>query len=836
MLQNNRAYRALSLMFVVWTSCSGSGQAVDSARERDGRLTLTWITSSTAVQQDSLLTLAARAIDERHPTRASRLLAPRLADPARRTPATVLLAAEAAAAWEGWREVERLLAGERWLDSIANGRAHELLARAALARSPRTRATDSVAAMHAQRAMQLTDNANTRAVRQVLHARALERLGAFDASAFAYRKSAEQLGDLSDWLLLRAAAVTTDEGDRARLLADVRTPLARARRLWAEADARLRIGDTVNAASSLLLAGDTIASLRLRLPSASMPEVERAEQRSWLSRVLTSRPGSTEARESAALLLTHFAPLSSGEHLAIARSDATSGSAERAITAFHAAFAMSAGTSHDRFALASVLSRAGRDAEAAQQFARVDAPRALAAAAAYQRARSLLRSGQSAAAQRLLQQVTTQYRDLADGSGQALYLLGDLASDARRDAEARTFWKQLAQRYPSHAMTPTARFRAALMAYVAGDLRVAALEWDSLANAPSPGVETNASLYWAGRAWQRLGRATDASARWRQVADRDPRSYYAMLAAQRLGEQPYAPPDTREPRKADWRVDGRFAGRLADEAHTWLVRAEQLAQLGLDPEAVFERDALFRDANAALAATPPTPRAQEPTGVPRAPASADTMSMRALAAAYAFSRAGFASRGILLAERARALGAQLTAEDWRLFYPILHEPVIAAEAARQRIDPALVAAVIRQESRFTPTALSPAGARGLMQLMPATGRALARTRQMAPWDDVMLYQPDVSIELGTMHLAGELRRNVNPSYALAAYNAGGSRLTRWRTLRGADDPEVFVERIPYVETRDYVRIVLRNQEFYRALYPLRRGGTQADENARTQLE
>jgi soluble lytic murein transglycosylase len=87
----------------------------------------------------------------------------------------------------------------------------------------------------------------------------------------------------------------------------------------------------------------------------------------------------------------------------------------------------------------------------------------------------------------------------------------------------------------------------------------------------------------------------------------------------------------------------------------------------------------------------------------------------------------------------------------------------------------------------------------------------------------------VSIELGTTHLAAELRRDVNPTHALAAYNAGRSRLTRWRNLRGSEDPELFIERIPYVETRDYVRIVLRNQEFYRALYPL-------DNNAARRVE
>jgi soluble lytic murein transglycosylase len=799
-----------------------------------GNVPLTW-TSSSVVARDSLLERAARAIDAQRPTLASRMLAPRLADSAGRTPATVLLAAEAAAAWNGWLEVERLLTGERWLDSMANGRARELLARAALERTPRATRTDSMALLNAERAVKLAADDGTRGVRLVLLARAQDRLDLLDRAATSYREAGKHLDLVADWLHLRAAAVSMHEGDRARLLAQVRSPLARSRRLWAEADARSRSGDIEGASATLQLAGDTIASMRLRLPTTTMPEVERAQLRAWLTQRLTTDPGTATARDAAELLLQHFAPLTSGEHLAIARSDAVTGAVDRAIRSFNAAFAMSAGTMQDRFALASMLSRAGRDREAAQQFARVSSPRSLAASAEYQRARSLLRSGQGTAAERLLRDISTRYADLEDGSAQALYLLGDLASDARRDAVARQHWRELAQRYPTHALSQTARFRAALMSYVAGDFRTAASEWDAIAAQFPDGSESNASRYWAGRALHRLGQATDASKRWRDVAEREPRSYYAMLSAQRLGERPFAP-QIGGPTGDDWRGDARLVERVAEDAHDQLRRAALLERLGLTPEAAIERDALYRDASATGVTTPRvTAASTEPTGAQGTIVRTDSLAARALAAAYAFSRAGFPSRGILLVERARALGMQLEGEDWRLLYPMTHAQVIAAESKRNRIDAALVAAIIRQESRYTPTALSGAGARGLMQIMPAVGRSLAHARGIVPWDDVMLYQPDVSIELGTTHLAAELRRDGNPTHALAAYNAGRSRLTRWRNLRGSDDPELFIERIPYVETRDYVRIVLRNQEFYRALYTLDNNASRRVETS-TQLE
>ncbi|MBW8773018.1 MAG: transglycosylase SLT domain-containing protein, partial [Gemmatimonadetes bacterium] len=86
------------------------------------------------------------------------------------------------------------------------------------------------------------------------------------------------------------------------------------------------------------------------------------------------------------------------------------------------------------------------------------------------------------------------------------------------------------------------------------------------------------------------------------------------------------------------------------------------------------------------------------------------------------------------------------------------------------------------------------------------------------WDPVLLFQPDVSLELGHDHLANLFDRYKDEPEVLVAYNAGGGKLPAWLARRGAADPEVFVERIPYAETRDYVRIVLRNAEYYRRMY------------------
>ena len=115
--------------------------------------------------------------------------------------------------------------------------------------------------------------------------------------------------------------------------------------------------------------------------------------------------------------------------------------------------------------------------------------------------------------------------------------------------------------------------------------------------------------------------------------------------------------------------------------------------------------------------------------------------------------------------------------------------------------------------------MSVAGARGLMQLLPSVGASIAKGRGFPLWNPALLFEPDVSLQLGTLHLASSMRGAENPVRALAAYNAGTSRVVRWSSRPGANnDPELFTEWIPYTETRDYVRVVQRNAAVYQRIY------------------
>ena len=366
-------------------------------------------------------------------------------------------------------------------------------------------------------------------------------------------------------------------------------------------------------------------------------------------------------------------------------------------------------------------------------------------------------------------------------SASALFLLADLATDEGRDGAARAAFLELVQRYPASGLAPRASFRAAMIAYVQDSVSRAAREFDAL-RARRDRRESLAATYWAGRAWERAGHAARAKERWHVVLARDPYGYYAMLARRRM-RLPLAPlPRERLSVARDAAVDSAVA------------RAALLDQLGLNDDARREYDHVERDARQSAEA--------------------------ALTTAAAFRARNLGARTIRLAAEAFRRTGEPDATLYRLLYPLAYEETIRFESDAHALEPALVAALIRQESSFSPLATSAVGARGLMQIMPAVGRRSAIARSAEVWSDALLYQPDVSLRLGTAHLASLLARYRDPARVLAAYNAGESRVNRWARKPGASDAEVFVERIPYVETRDYVRIVLRNMTWYQRLYGL----------------
>ena len=163
--------------------------------------------------------------------------------------------------------------------------------------------------------------------------------------------------------------------------------------------------------------------------------------------------------------------------------------------------------------------------------------------------------------------------------------------------------------------------------------------------------------------------------------------------------------------------------------------------------------------------------------------------------------------------------ADLPEEARQLLFPLRHWDIIASQALKTNLEPALVLGLIRQESAFKENARSRANARGLMQILPSTGLRLARSAKIPRYNSNKLYQAETNITLGTRHLARLIQKYGRSDLALAAYNAGESRVDRWLETYANADMAEFVEQIPFSETRNYVKQVLNNQSRYSRLIP-----------------
>ena len=156
-------------------------------------------------------------------------------------------------------------------------------------------------------------------------------------------------------------------------------------------------------------------------------------------------------------------------------------------------------------------------------------------------------------------------------------------------------------------------------------------------------------------------------------------------------------------------------------------------------------------------------------------------------------------------------------DAWRAAFPLPYESSVRSAAARNQLDPMLVAGLIRQESAFESSAMSRAGAMGLMQLMPKTALKLARQLKVR-YARARLTDPGYNLKLGSRYLAGLIQAYGTPEEALAAYNAGEDRVAQWTTGQNYLEAAEFVESIPFTETREYVQIVIRNADVYRQVY------------------
>ena len=350
----------------------------------------------------------------------------------------------------------------------------------------------------------------------------------------------------------------------------------------------------------------------------------------------------------------------------------------------------------------------------------------------------------------------------------------------RRDAEAAPYMARLLREHPEGRYVDRATWHLGWWDYRSGRFQGAAELWEKAARARSSSGWAPQFSYWAARARERLQQTDRARALYEETVRKYKHTYHGLRAAAALGD----PAAAAAPVAA--------AGAPADLPEPTLSRVRQLILIDrLD------------DAREELMRVPGSVQAQATV------AWIEWKRGRLRPAITAMKRAH--------PEWKSEAGDRLPSDVWHILYPFEHREQLLAQASARQLDPSLVAAVIWQESTFDAGAVSTAGARGLMQVMPATGRLLAGRGARRP----NLHDPTTSLSLGTLYLKQLLDRfDGRVERALAAYNAGPNRVVTWTAGRPDVPAEEFVESIPFTETRNYVMAILAHQEHYRRLYGL----------------
>lgn len=351
---------------------------------------------------------------------------------------------------------------------------------------------------------------------------------------------------------------------------------------------------------------------------------------------------------------------------------------------------------------------------------------------------------------------------------------------------------------PCSDATPAAHWRAAWLTYRLGDYTEAARMMDAQIRDYPDSDETSAALYWRARIYADQDHDTAMAVKYYRTVDRVYRHYYyADLAEQRLSQLGYRPDDAPTGSAMLDSLQPEDVPELSDDIpdqDPHLVKARLLANAGLNEYI--------------------SPEIQAADG---------SDEWGSLAEAEIYAHYGEPWHALHLMKRAipyytTAAFGEIPLVYWRILFPQPYWSDIKHYSAQYNLDPFMVASLIRQESEFNPGAVSYANAYGLMQLLPSVGRSLARQEGIRHFRTRDLLDPETNIRLGCLYLRQMLNEfNNHPEYAFAAYNAGDNRVNEWQADGQFKNMDVFVESIPFTQTRNYVQSILRNEGIYRDL-------------------
>ena len=707
------------------------------------------------------------------------------------TPPDLLLLARADAGWKNWPDVLDGLEGADWLDGIGGGEGRLLLARA-LEAAERW----DEAAQHYERFRSTGTMASGTPWVASREAQVAGRAGLWVPMLGALEVAGRNSPALAKWTVFQLALNSLEQGDAEQTLRIL--PLMRGDSAIAELAWDLE-------ARALLVAGDTALALEryAALVSGDLRDAQRGEAMVVIGALAEAAGDLVAARAAYEASLDAYLRGESGPRAAwgvLRTGTVTSALALRsarvldrarenhqALRAYERHLAELPATVQPEpaalLARARLLSAVGDHESAVVEFRKLvetdDPAFELNVLREWRRARS--RQGRRDAVRTIERWIIDRYPESRDAVDIVVSRANSALSRGSYVEAAAGFERAIAME-PSHASAGLARMRLGQIRLQENDHEAAAEVFGSYLEEFPDGRRWAEASFWAAQSLGALGRDEDAQAYLTEIRNRDVLSYYGVLSYDLL-EEPFRPEMPAGPVSAPrpW---------LRDELRT----LDLLVAAGLDPGVEAHIDGLIAETDGS---------------VPERLDLADALIER-----------GFSIRGIRLGQALLRGGTPQTKRLLRVLYPFPYRELVTREASERNIDPLFLAALIRQESAFTPAIYSPAGAIGLMQVMPATGQAVARSQGIRGFTPESLETAEINLHLGTRFWLDMERRYSDGKLplVLSAYNAGPTRARRWRQLPEFEDLLRFTERIPFDETRGYVKAITRNVGLYQFLY------------------
>ncbi|HSO74344.1 MAG TPA: transglycosylase SLT domain-containing protein, partial [Blastocatellia bacterium] len=428
--------------------------------------------------------------------------------------------------------------------------------------------------------------------------------------------------------------------------------------------------------------------------------------------------------------------------------------------------------------------------------------------AMFSQAEGLRRSNRSGESAALVDRLLARHPK-SRWSEDALYNLARELDKKGSKSEAAASYRRLLASYPKGHYAAEASYNLGWQAYQAKSYAEAAriLEQHLAAYRHPETKFIGEACLWAGKSEERLGNRARALALYDLANERYRYGYHGYIAGLRAGKlragNGSLRPEQGKPGSDLERIRNNVTYVEAIKETADGSEDERFAKAD-DFEVIGLADLAIKELNSALERAPASPKIN-------------------LRLAQLYSRRGESFQATIILRRGYPdlysyREEDLPREAWQIFFPLVNWATIKEEAKRYGIDPYLAAGLIRQESVFNPNAISRAGARGLMQVMPATGQLVSKRQGGGAITAADLLNPTLNVKLGMNYLAQMLGQFGRIEYAAAAYNAGPGRAQRWIAERGGLDIEDWIEAIPFTETRGYVQGVLRYSANYRRLY------------------